>query len=308
MYYMDGLNYKQISRKLDISIAYISRLLKAGRESGIIEIRINDGGIASGTADLASRLQERFSLRDAVVQESIDTSDVNMIKRNVGSRAAHYLFENLEDGTKLGITWGKTIRSVIDELVGSGSRSLDLTSYQLCGNLSFVPMEINGMNLAARVGELFAGSSRLLSVPAFVDNEYIRDAILTDSSVRSVFDEYKEIQCSLTSVGSVSDLTYSTLYEAGQLDEERVAALVEKGVVGDILFHFYTLDGEIVDHEFSQQYIRMELDDYLRVPRKIVVAAGDYKLKAIYGAIAAGMVDILITDSDTATALLEMNT
>ena len=307
LYYVEGLNYQEISKRLNLSSAYISRLLKQGREEGLIEIRIKDSDDDSQKNELSQALIEKFSLKDVVIQDSAEFKDIHLQKKNVAKSAASYLYENIKENATLGITWGTTILHTINELLEIKKKSMNITSLQLCGNLSSVPMEVNGINLAAKMSEVFQGRYKLLSVPAFVDNEYIKDAIMTDSHVRAIFDEYDNIEYSISSVGSLSDLNYSTLYEIGYLDKQKIDHLLSEGAVGDILFYFYTLSGEIVTPDYSNRFIRIALEKYRRIPNKILIAVGTYKVKALYGAIRAGFADVLVTDLDTALELVKFN-
>ena len=67
------------------------------------------------------------------------------------------------------------------------------------------------------------------------------------------------------------------------------------------------MDGDIITPEYSNRFIRIDLDDYRRIPHKTIIAVGDYKVKAIYGALKAGLADVLITDMETAEALTKFN-
>jgi DNA-binding transcriptional regulator LsrR (DeoR family) len=307
MYYIEGFNYQNISKRLNLSSAYISRLLKMGREAGLIEIRIKDIDENIQINELSKELTDKFGLKSIFIQESVKSTDVDQLKKNVAKGAAVFLYENIEVNATLGISWGTTILNTVNELMDFKKKNSNVTCMQLCGNLSAIPIEVNGINLVAKMSEVFNGKYKLLSVPAFVDNEYIKEAIMTDSHVKNVFSEYNTINYSISSVGSLSDLNYSTLYSMGYLDRERVSEVMSKDAVGDVLFYFFTIDGEIITPDFSKRFIRIDLEDYQRIPNKIIIATGKYKVKAIYGAIKALLGNILITDIDTAQELVKLN-
>jgi deoxyribonucleoside regulator len=306
MHYVDGLNYQQISEKLNISPSYISKLLRAGREQGIIEIRIRDDAELDRVRALKEKLIEGFHLKDAALLVTPETGNVDMLKQRIGRAASAYLYENLVDHARLGISWGPTIHETVNALLELRRKDLHIICVQLCGNLPTLPLEENGINLVARISEVFRGTYYLLPAPALVDTPYIRDALMTDSSIKQTFEQFPRIDCAISGVGAMDDLDRSTLFRIGCLESSFMEELRERGAVGDILFQFFTLQGDVMRTGLEERIVGMGLEAYRRISNKIIIAGGAYKVKPLYGALNAGMVDTLVTDTDTAGELLRM--
>jgi DNA-binding transcriptional regulator LsrR (DeoR family) len=304
LHFIDGLTYQQISRKLNISPAYISKLLKLGRQHGLIEIRIRDDDEIERIHELEQRLISRFALKHAVLTASPVVDSAIEHKKNIAGAASAYLYENLRPGAHLGISWGPTVHETVNALITLKRKALDVQCVQLCGNLASLPIDENGINLVAQVSGVFGGSYHLLSAPAVVDSIRIRDTLLSDSSIRATCDLFNAIEYTISSVGGLEDLDSSTLYRIGYINRDFIEELHEQGAVGDILFRFFTFDGRILKTGLDKRIVGMGLDQYLRVPNKIIVASGLYKVKALHGALKARMVNTLITDVVTAEALL----
>ncbi len=56
---------------------------------------------------------------------------------------------------------------------------------------------------------------------------------------------------------------------------------------------------------FERRVLGIELPAFLAIPRRVAVAGGPEKVPAIRAALAGGLVNVLVSDEDTARALLE---
>jgi deoxyribonucleoside regulator len=301
LYYEDGLVYQKIAEKMGMSTALVSKLLKKAREEGIVEIRVHDSRLDGNLSTLERELKEKFQLRHVNVASS------SKVPEALFKASSEYLYENLERENSLGITWGTTVLGTVSQIRTMKPKDVRVRCVQLCGNLEMVPIEQNGINMVEKMCSVFNGQAYLLSVPARVDSPYIRDAILKDTKVVRVFQQYKKLDFSISSVGSLTDINYSTLHKIGYLDNNVVSLLLAKGAVGDLALHFYTIEGEIIPTDFEDTVIGIDIASYQSIPNKVVVAYGKPKVKAMYGAVKAGLIDILFTDRSSAEDLLKMN-
>ena len=105
------------------------------------------------------------------------------------------------------------------------------------------------------------------------------------------------------SVGAV-DRT-SQLYIHGYLDDDGLAGLREAGAVGDTLGLFFNENGECANHPICGRIVSVSLDDLRQAPYSVVVAGGSEKLPVLQAAMRGKLLNVLVTDFTTATALLE---
>ncbi len=70
--------------------------------------------------------------------------------------------------------------------------------------------------------------------------------------------------------------------------------------------HHFDVNGQTSDLEFHQRLVGIAQDDLLRVPARLAVAGSPAKAEAILGALRAGYVTILVTDSLAAARVLEL--
>jgi DNA-binding transcriptional regulator LsrR (DeoR family) len=88
------------------------------------------------------------------------------------------------------------------------------------------------------------------------------------------------------------------------LNPDDLAGLSEQGAVGDVCLHFFDTNGVHVPSSFEDRTIGISAGKLRAIPRKIGFAGGPRKLEAIRAAAIGGWVDVLVTDSATAAALL----
>ena len=89
LYYNDGLTQSEVGEILNLSRIKVSRLLDAGRTSGLIQL-VNSR--QRGCLELETRMKQQFGLSDCrVIPENI-SEDTNM---RIGQAAAQYLMQKL---------------------------------------------------------------------------------------------------------------------------------------------------------------------------------------------------------------------
>jgi len=107
-YYNDGFTQNRIADILGVSRIKVSRLLEKGRQSGLIELRINSP--YGGCLVLQQELIDAFGLVDARVVPS--AQDLPPAPR-IGRAAASLLAQKLEPNDLLAIGWGETTSTTL---------------------------------------------------------------------------------------------------------------------------------------------------------------------------------------------------
>src|ERR1700709_703139 len=88
LYHEHDVRQPEIARRLHISQARVSRLLKQAELDGIVRTTVVvPEGVQTA---LEERLEERYGLREAIVVELLDDSEAS-ITRDLGTATARYL-------------------------------------------------------------------------------------------------------------------------------------------------------------------------------------------------------------------------
>ena len=93
----------------------------------------------------------------------------------------------------------------------------------------------------------------------------------------------------------------------GQLHRlpEDLQTIVAKGAVADVCLRYFDAAGRPVGTSLDGRVLGIELPAFLAIPRRVAVAGGPEKVPAIRGALAGRLINVLVSDEDTARALLE---
>jgi len=297
LYYKEHRDQKEIAARLRVSRSTVSRMLTAAEQQGIVEIRIR-GGLPHAM-ELQRRFADALGLRDAVVLDTHGfTEDV---PARVGRLGAHYLDACLAEGDLLAVSWGRGVRSVVDAFQPRQRQHVEVV--QLLGGTGATDVDVDGVGLAHRLGDLLGARVSLLNAPLVVAREELAAELRQDRSIKRTLEIAGHADVALVGIGA-TEADVSSLLRAGYVDERGLAELVATGAVGDVCGHHFTIAGELLDVELNRRIIAVSAEVLRSMPRVIGVACGPSKVKAILGAARAGVVNVVVTDDATADLVI----
>jgi DNA-binding transcriptional regulator LsrR (DeoR family) len=121
MHFHEVIRQSEIAKLTNLSHAKVNRLIKQGREMGMVEIKIRSQ--YQSLFDLESRFKEVTGLETVRITPSTVANPETIIQQ-VGAAAARLLLETLRDGDTICITGGKGLSSVVEML--NPDRSFDV--------------------------------------------------------------------------------------------------------------------------------------------------------------------------------------
>lgn len=307
-YYNEHMTQEEIAERLQLSRQKVGRMVQQLIPEGIVKITIDDS--MDSFIDLEEHLEKKFGLKEVILVESMDASHLTM--NSLGKAAADYLDRVLRQDMILGVAWGRTL-AYVSRHIQRVRPNLNLSVVQLAGGVFSADHFIEGQlehQLSRQSGEItkdiairLGAKPYLMHNPLFVDNRETKHVLMQESSIANVFQMAGQCHMAMVSIASLG-LSVSPFRE-GMLGEEELLALSEKKAVGNFLFRYFDMDGNIIQADFYDRLMCPEIEDLKKIPVKICVAGTREKINAIYGGIRAGLVDVLITDEDTARALLK---
>ncbi len=298
LYYEDDQTQDQIAKTLGVSRSQVSRLLTQARQEGIVHITIVDP--LSSQAQLKEALTKTFGLADAMVVAGAMPSE-EMRRKRIGQAAARYLEATLSEGDRLGIGSGRTLYALATSL--SGHRRLQVQVLPLLGGLGRVPACFQANELARTVAETLEGSWRVLYVPAVLENPAALCAMLAHDHVQAIVDSWSELTVAVVGIGHVLSPSGAQTLFADFLDGDTQRRLLEQGAAGGICVRYFDTLGKACP-ELSDRVVGIALTQFRHIPRVIGVAGGPEKVGAILAALRGSYVNVLVTDEDTARAVL----
>ncbi len=299
LYYLKGKDQSEIADRVGVTRSMISRMLKDARENGIVEIRIHRS--LKVDLDLETRLINRFGLKAASVISIGEHYDDSLLG-SLGNAGACILKQYLEPGVILGLSWGTSISATVDALETRELVSIKIV--QLVGALGARMSDYDGHDLVLRLSHKLGGESYFLNAPYFCQNSETAHSMMETPSIKETIDLGKQTQVALLGIGATSP-KYSSFYLAGYVPIEEIDLIRGKGAVGDVCGIHFNVNGEFVYKEFNERLVAIQKDDLLIIPIRIAVAGGAGKVTPILGALRAGLVNVLVTDSIVAEKILK---
>ena len=297
LYYDENKTQDEIGQLLAITRWKVGRLLERARVEGIVRIEIVHP--RARKLGLERELREKFDLADAIV---VPASHAEASKR-VARAAADYLTALRPAPTTLGVSWGRTLSDVAEELEAHWSRAI--TVVQVNGGVTLNRRAGTAATTAAEIARKGNGHAVLLPSPAILERIETKRAIEADRTVASVLELARAASAVLFSAG-VADAS-SVHVESGYLNAREITELTRKGAVGDVVGRYIDANGNIVDHSLNDRTVGLTLDDVRAALLSIFVVGGIAKHDIARAVVSNNLCTVLVTDESTAIALLEEN-
>ena len=302
LYFLDELTQLQIARRLGLSRQKVQRLIHAAKEKGIVQITIHP--VRRTSSPIERQLERQFSLREALVVETDEYDDHDAVTRALGPPSAEYLLRVVNDGDSIAVSWGSTLRAVVDALPVLGKPLRNVRVIQALGGLGNPNTEIHAGDLTKRMARIFAAEAILLPAPGVVKTSAARAALLEDYHVERALTAARNATIAVMGLGVPRQ--DSLLMREGQIVSwPELMRLRKRGAVGDINLRYFDGRGRPMPSNLDRRTISIGIEDIRRIGRVIVIAGGRRKFDAIAAALRGDLPDVLITDSTTAHRLLK---
>lgn len=292
MYYILQMNQQNIADKLGISRTSVIRLLAEGRELGIIQVYIRSSFDDLRNGELESGLTRKYKLKDVVVARNTEPNAVC----NVGAK---YIEDIIPHSGDIAVAGGSTVNVMANYFRTSEDHDA-LNIAQLTG---IYGENVPGLSVVQRWAEKLNANPMYLPVPGIVSSPEKRDLFLNDFNMINTYKSICNAEIAVVGIGAVSSLPKTV--NNMEFQQEMFLGL-EKKAVGDVMFHFFDENGNFCAEEISSRVVGATVVDFLRIPTRIAVAYGQEKVKAIAGAMRGGIVNIMITDEETAEMVLKI--
>jgi DNA-binding transcriptional regulator LsrR (DeoR family) len=303
-YYLEDQTQEQIARRLGVSRSNVSRLLKEARERGVVEIRVHHP--LRTLPELQDALRRELGLRDCLVLAAPTPGPAHdpppEVPHQIGALAARYLDEHLASGTTIGVGWGSTVYHVVTS--GHLRKKPGTAVVQLMGSVGGATPDVDGGQVAARLGRTLGARVYYLHAPMVVADPSVRAGLLRDQHIRKTLELARRADALLVSVGAVTRA--SGIYRAGYLNDADLEYIQGQGAVGDICGSYFKLDGSPCSLELEERTVAASAEAMRGAPLRVGVGWGAAKALPSLGAVRAGLINVLITDEEAARDILQV--
>lgn len=299
MHYNQGARQMEIADKLGISQAGVSRLLRLAEEYGIVRsVVVPPEGLFP---DLEDSLVERFGL-DAAYVVDVGSSETGL-PQILGAAAARCLTTEFEKGAILGFTsWSTTLREMAGVLE---PQQLSKVRYvvETLGDLGSPMLQHEADVATLQIAKSLDAEAVFLRAPGVMSSPALRNATVADGHVQKAIRQLDKLDIAFVGVGPADFHgpleEGDNFFTAKQLAEVRAA-----GAVGQLHQRFIDANGNAVTTPLDDLVIGISLDQLRNAKRRIAVAGGKSKHQALAAALKGKWLDVLVTDVNSANALL----
>jgi deoxyribonucleoside regulator len=300
-YYERHLTQEEVAIQFGVSRSQVSRYLQEAHARDIVQIRIVPAGARDGDAEDA--LRELFPHLTEVIVARVFGDGPDLVRWTVARAAARLLDRSVSSAMTVCFGAGRTLANTVELL--SPDRASDVTVVQAMGNAGHEGLAIDYNAIASVAATAFGGRAYQINAPAILgpgmgagelegSNPQIRESLRLARSA----DLY------VLGIGSIlGDVIY---VQTGLMTYDDLATLKAAGAVGDICGNFFDARGRPCPAPFQDRLVGIRLQDLRRAPTVVACVAGPEKVPALAGALTGRLVNVLVTDEQTARGMLEL--
>src|SRR5215472_12742433 len=299
LHYEFGLTHQETAEALGISRIKVTRLLKQARGAGVVKITVIS--TVSPFADLENTLASVAGLREAIIVP-MSESDGSAARSMLARGAASYLERVMRDGIVVAVGLSRTIGEMPNWI--SDARPTKASFVSLSGAVRLGGQGSgNPYQAADALALAFGGTAEHLHAPVIVQSRAVADELRSDPAIAQTLRRAAAGDVAFVGVGGQDDRI--NFNQEAYITPDEWAKLLAEGMVGDIGGRFFDRNGVQINHDINGRVVGIDLDDFVRIPVRVVAAAGPSKVEAIAAALRGGLVTVLVTDVETARALIE---
>jgi len=293
---IEGITQGAAADRFGITRLRVNKALSEARRRGIVRVSINS--VYGPCAELEGALTAAYGFRDARVVPT--PADPGAVQAIVGAALGHHLSAVLvRPETRLfGMSWGGTLNLATRYMEPINRPDLEIVS--VMGGLS-KGSDLNSFEITKRLADQCNAEHSYFTAPLYAGSTQSRDVLITQDVFGRVIAKIRSADALAMAAG---DMAQSLLIRDGIPSEFSVKELIGAGAVGDILGYMLDRDGKQIDHPINTRLIGIDLEDLRSIPDVILAAGGTHKVAIMRAILNLDLVNTLVTDEQTAQALL----
>lgn len=299
LYYKDHINQQEIADRMGITRQTVNRLLKKAELAGVVEFKIHNP--LEALPDLSEKLKKKFNLTHALVVPC-KFRERDMVTNIISQFAAQHIASMVEDGAEnIGLSWGRTVyHSILNLPISYCS---DTTFFPLVGASSQTAEYFMINEIVRRAASTMNAKAVYTYIPADPGSHEDAELFRRTKVFETINHYWKNIDLAVMGIGVNPILEIGS--RAEYPGERYVRSSVMDGAVGDMLTHYFDVDGNFIS--LDQASILCASIDNLRAAKRVLaIAGGKDKLIPIRSALKTGIITDFITDELVCECLLIM--
>ncbi|MCI9380547.1 MAG: sugar-binding transcriptional regulator [Dorea sp.] len=295
-YHTLGMTQDEIAKRLSFTRQKVNHIINSLPDMGIVTLNIH--GYERDNIELENRMEEEFHLREAIVAK--DYGEQSTVIYKVANVAAQYLDETIQQGHIIGVSWGRTLAEVADQM--SYKRRGSCRVVQLMGAQNIERPVEKCDEIARGIANRLDCPSYMLYAPVVVEHAETKRWLLQEKSIKASYELMRKCDIAVLGVGELTEK--STMCIRGHITKEDIRVLREQGFVADLAMNPIRRDGSYDNCPLTERLLNADMECLKKIDNTVLVATGEKKVEAIRAALRSGCIDTLITDETTAQSVV----
>ena len=305
------LGRRTLSSKLELSERVVREEVQILRDMNCVEVSVagisitKEGKInlrnlveiyreLNNLTDLGNKIAALLGVKKVMVVKG-NASKLDHTYTTLGAETASVIEDSLCNGDILGVTGGRTLSSIADEMEVS-KRKLNVTVIPARGSLG-KSAKYQANSIASKIAGKLGCEYQLLPVPDTASPEAMK-MLMENDEVRDVYNKLKNLDILVFGIGRAD-----VMLDRRNIDEKTRELILGKHAVAEAFGHYFTIDGTEV---YRSQSIGISINDFLKIPRIIGVAGGAEKAEAIISIATLRSDMILVIDESCAKKIVNI--
>lgn len=285
LYFLKGMNQQDIAKKFNISRMSVSRILQQAKDLNIVEITVKPP--FEFNRELETKIINSCKIKSVYVVINKTGEDLRSLLGKVG---AFYVCMNLKESDIIGVSVGMTIARLIENIIPRHTSGVKVV--QLMGGFGNVK-EYEAFDIVQKLSRKLYGDGIYFISAAVVQNKQMKDRMLSNAPLEL----WQKCNKAILGIGPIKESIYT---KTESFSSSEIEIIEKLGGVGDIVGYYFNERGEPIHSIVEDRIVAIPIEIFRNIPEKIAIAGGKEKIQAIWGTLRSGLIDVLITDEETA--------
>jgi len=296
-YYIDDLTQNEIAEKLNISRIKVLRYIDYAKGNGLVETKLNIP--IKDSYELEDLIETNYDLKECRIVPSFNND--NDFYKYAGVELSNLLRRVLKQNVYVGVSWSETVRNTL-EYINIGKK-ININVVPIIGGLEIEGTASNSNFIAHIFAEKIGGVNYSINFPAVLDSKEARKIMENERNTKRIKELAEKIELVLTGIGNIGP--ESTVLKGGYFTPKEINYLNSLDIVGSINLNFIDKNGQEVKSDIDDRIIKIfPLEKFKKTEIVIGIAFGKDKVEALKATLKGKIINLLITDENTARELL----
>lgn len=295
-YYYSDLSISELSRKYKLSRYLIDKYLDEALKVGIVSIQIH--AQIDRNYQLEAQLQKTFG----IAHVSVLRGDASANSNNLIKYAAEKIQLLISHSHVVGLAWGGTIHSIIDQFQTGLNEELIFT--QFVGENMKYNSRTGSTRMVEHAASRFSADYAVMPAPLYVVNQTVHDALLDEPALQKTLHLAARMDLLFCGIGTLESINSIPVWR--DIKHKIFPGVNTDEIVGMLFGRPYNIKGQFLLPQ-RDTVMGTSLENVLLTPRRFGIIKSKFKTHAALGALRGKMLTDLIIDEGIAQRILTAN-